>query len=141
LVVHQPPRGLARLKTAPLIGDGSVAKGQIPARHKTHFLERSHIMFPRILATAVAVLAFAVCQSALAADETHEGTVVKAGSGELTMTMKGDEKRHTHEVAKDAVVKLDGKAAKLDELKAGFHVTVTIDAKHVVTKIEAHSKK
>lgn len=74
-------------------------------------------------------------------DKVHEGKVVKAGDGKLTMTFKGDEKKHTHDVAKDAKITLDGKPAKLDDLKEGYQVKVTMDAKHVVTKIEAHSKK
>ena len=98
-------------------------------------LRRSMLWF---LAT-VAVAVFAG-QPAFADDKPHEGTVVSAATGKLTMTMKGDEKKHTHDVAKAAKISLDGKAAKLEDLKAGFHITVTMDDKHVVTAIEAHSK-
>ena len=85
-------------------------------------------------------LALFVSQPVCADDKAHEGKVVKASDGKLTMTFKGDEKKHTHEVAKDAKITLDNKPAKLDDLKEGYHVKVTLDAKHVVTKIEAHSK-
>ena len=74
------------------------------------------------------------------AHEKEEGTVVKAGEGKLVLTTKGQQKQVTREVAKDAPVNLDGKPAKLEDLKEGFHVAVALGPKHVVTKIEAHSK-
>lgn len=97
-----------------------------------------HRVLPVFLA-AMAIALFAV-QPAFADDKSHEGVVVSAGDGKLTMTYKDDEKKHTHDVTKDAKITLDGKAGKLEDLKAGFHVKVTMDDKHAVTKIEAHSK-
>lgn len=96
---------------------------------------RSLLLF--LMAIAAALLAF---QPVFADDKPHEGTVVSAGDGKLTMTFKGDTKKHTHDVAKNAAVTVDGKAAKLEDLKAGFHIKVTMDDQHVVTKIDAHSK-
>ena len=98
-------------------------------------LRRSMLWF----LAAIAVSLFAG-KPAFADDKPHEGTVVSAAAGKLTMTLKGDEKKHTHDVAKDAKITLDGKAAKLEDLKAGFHVKVTMDDKHVITAVEAHSK-
>jgi len=78
-----------------------------------------------------------------AADEkadTHEGTVVKAGSATLVMKAEGDAKEHSHAVAPDAKVTCDGKECKLEDLKAGYKVKVTTekkDDKTVVTRIEA----
>ena len=92
-----------------------------------------------LFALIAAVALFAV-QSTLAEDKTHDGMVVSAGAGKLTMTMTGDTKRHTHDVAKDARITIDGKAAKLEELKEHFHVKVTTDDKNVVKVVEAHSK-
>lgn len=88
---------------------------------------------------AIASLAFATAP-ALAADEkaAHEGHVVKVAHGKLTMA-GSDKKEHTHDVAKDAEITLDGKKAKLEDLKPHTHVKVTMDDKHTVTKIEAHS--
>ena len=87
---------------------------------------------------AVAVLA---SRPLLAADDkAHEAKVVKVGDGTITLTFKGDDKKHTHDVAKDAKISLDGKPAKLGDLKEGFHVKVTLDTKFVVTRIDAHSK-
>ena len=76
-------------------------------------------------------------------DDVHHGHVVKVADGKLTMV--GDDKKEvTHEVAKDAKITLDGKDAKLDDLKPHTHVKVTMKeegGKHSVTKIEAETKK
>jgi type 1 fimbria pilin len=90
---------------------------------------------------AALILAVFVSQQAPAADDqVHEATVVMAGDGKITLTFKGDEKKHTHDVAKDAKITLDGKDAKLDDLKEGATVKATMDDKFVVHKIEAKSK-
>ena len=87
---------------------------------------------------ALAVLANDV---ALADEKIHDGIVVSAGVGKLTMTMMNGEKQHTHDVATGATIMLDGKAAKLEDLKAGFHVKVMTDDSSMATKIDAHSKR
>jgi hypothetical protein len=66
------------------------------------------------------------------------GYVVKVEGGKLTMAGK-DKKEHSHDVAKDAEVTLNGKKAKLEDLKERNHVIVTMDDKHTATKVEAHS--
>lgn len=96
----------------------------------------SRISFLRVVAVAMAGLSLRAAD-----DKPQEATVVKAGDGKITLTFKGNDKQHTHDVAKDAKITLDDKEAKLDKLKEGFAAHVTIDAKFVVTKIEAHSKK
>jgi hypothetical protein len=98
-------------------------------------------MFLRCLPVYLAalILALNAAQPAFAHDK-EEGTVVKAGEGKLVLTAKGQQKQLTRNVAKDAPVTLDGKPAKLEDLKEGFHVAVALGPKHVVTKIEAHSK-
>lgn len=88
---------------------------------------------------AAAIALFAV-QPVFADDKPHEGMVVSAAAGKLTMTMTGDTKKMTHDVAKTAKITLDGKAAKLEDLKEHFHVKVMMDDKQMVTSIEAHSK-
>ena len=76
-------------------------------------------------------------------DAVHHGHVVKVADGKLTMV--GDDKKEvTHPVAKDAKVTIDGKEAKLEDLKEHTHVAVTMKeegGKHTVTKIEADTKK
>lgn len=95
---------------------------------------------PSLLAVAVALVALAGPLCA-ADDKLHEATVVKAGDGKITLTFKGDDKKHAHDIAKDAKITLDDKDAKLEELKEGFPVKVAWDDKFVITKIEAKSKK
>jgi|ERR1051326_6682904 hypothetical protein len=90
------------------------------------------------LACVVALPTFAVDKDK---DNSHEGTIVKAGDGKLTMTMKGEKVPHDHDVAKDAKITLDGKPAKLEDLKEGMAVKVTTDDKNVATMIEAKSVK
>ena len=93
--------------------------------------------------TGVAVALFALAgQPLLAQDEkVHEATVVKAGEGKITLTFKGDDSKHTHDVAKDAKITLDDKEVKLEELKEGVAVKATMDDKFVIHKIDAKSKK
>jgi hypothetical protein len=98
------------------------------------------IRIPILLVLALALGAF-LGRPLFAADaKAHEATVVKAGDGKITLTFKGDDNKHTHDVAKDAKITLDDKTAKLEELKEGFPVKVTWDDKFVITKIEAKAK-
>jgi hypothetical protein len=90
---------------------------------------------------AVSMFALSVLPLLAAEEKAKEATVVKAGDGKITLTFKGDEKKHTHDVAKDAEISLDDKTVKLEELKEGFLAHVTIDDKFVVHKIHAKSKK
>src|SRR5262249_41850046 len=95
------------------------------------------------IAVVLALLALAlfVSQPALAADKTHEGKIVKAGDGKLTMTDKDGSNEHTHNVAADAKITCDGKECKLSDLKAGYFVKLTTNEdKKLATKIEAKTK-
>lgn len=56
-------------------------------------------------------------------------------------TFHGDDKKHVHEFAKDAEITVDGKPAKLDELKEGFPVKVILNDKFVISLLDAKSKK
>ena len=97
---------------------------------------------PCLLIVAAALVALAG-RPLLAADDKaheHEAHVVKVADGKITLHFKGADKPHTHDVAKDAAITLDGKKAKLEDLKEDFPVKVTMDDKHVITKIEARSK-
>lgn len=62
-----------------------------------------------------------------AAEATHDGKIVSITSSTLVMTLKGDkeEKEHSHTLAENAKVSLDGKACKPEELKAGMKIRVT----------------
>ena len=94
----------------------------------------------RMLSLSVAALALFAAGPAVSDDKgtVHDGHVVKVAPGKLTMAGK-DKKEHTHDVAKDAAITLDGKKAKLEDLKPHTHVKVTMDDKHTITKIEGHT--
>jgi hypothetical protein len=80
--------------------------------------------------------AFAEKAAAEKGGKTHEGTVVKAGDGKLTMKSEG--KEHTHDVAPNAKITCDGKECKLSDLKEGYKVKVTTtDDLKTATRIEA----
>jgi hypothetical protein len=100
----------------------------------------------------VALLVFAVAllvgQAAVVAgdkdkDNSHEGKVVMAGNGMLTMTDASGGNRHTHKVAPDCKITCDGKECKLEDLKEGISVKVTTkgDEKNVAVKIEARKSR
>lgn len=102
-------------------------------------------MLYRVLGMSLAALMLMlfVSQVVDAAEKTHEGKVVKAADGKLTMTDKKGENKHTHDVAANAKITCDGKACKLDELKEGTFVRVTTDDdnNNRATKIEARTDK
>jgi biopolymer transport protein ExbD len=90
--------------------------------------------------TFVLLVVFAVAMlfaAAVIAAEV-EGNVVKAGDGKLTITDK-DKKEHSCNVSKDTKISCDGKACKLDDLKKGVKVKVTVE-KDTAVKIEASTK-
>jgi len=101
-----------------------------------------------VVVLALLALAFLVAQPALADDKNketnHEGNVVKAGNGQLMMTDQTGANRHTHKVAADAKISLDGKECKLEDLKEGYSVKVTFtgagDKETTATRIDARSK-
>jgi hypothetical protein len=98
----------------------------------------------RNLFVALAALALTAWLSAVtvAKDDTkdsnsHDGTVVSAGAHKLTMTADGSKTEHSHDVAAEAKITLNGKDASLSDLKKGDKVKVTLGADKKATKIEA----
>jgi hypothetical protein len=87
------------------------------------------VKFTRLeLVLAVVALALFVALPVLAADDnTHEGKVVSAAAGKLITIDKDGKNETTCTVAPDAKITIDGKAAKLDDLKKGTFVRVTMD--------------
>lgn len=80
-----------------------------------------------------------VATPVLAAGEAHEGLVLNAGDGKLTMTDKDGKNEHTHMVADDAKITRAGKDIRLNDLKKGDAVTVTTAkkaGKEMAVKIE-----
>jgi hypothetical protein len=94
-----------------------------------------HRILPLLAIFALLVL---VAAPAVAADDVAEGKVVKIADGKLTIVDK-DKKEHTCTVSKDAKITCDGKVCKLEELKVGATVKVTLEKKEA-TKIDASTK-
>ncbi len=98
------------------------------------------------LASLALAAVLAMAPTAVAEDKTHEGKVVKAGDGKLTMTDMDGGNRHSHVVMDEAVITFEGKDVKLAELKEGYIVKVTMRTdekdkdKTWVTMIEARPK-
>jgi hypothetical protein len=103
-------------------------------------------MFTRLLFACVAALALTFLTTPTAwakADEkgdTHSGVVVSASAGKLTMSDKDGKNEHTHDVAKDAKISCNGKDCKLEDLKKGTAVKVTVKDKKAV-QIQGSTKK
>ena len=57
---------------------------------------------------------------------SYEGTVVSAGDGKLTMIENGETEEDVYDVAPTAKIKIDGNPAKLEDLKKGMKVTITV---------------
>jgi len=92
------------------------------------------------LGLAALALVLFLSQTSMAADKVHEGTVVKAGDGKLTMADKQG-KEHSHTIPATAQITCDGKECKLEDLKAGYSVKVTTERdEKTVTKVEATSR-
>jgi competence protein ComGC len=109
----------------------------------------------RVLSLCLVVLALAlfVSMPALAADQkgadkaadkgnTHTGKIVKVDANKLTMVGKDAKDEHTHTLAPDAQVTIDGKQAKLEDLKKDMFVRVTTKEgdKNTAIKVEASNK-
>jgi len=85
--------------------------------------------------TMVFVLAL-VAGFTQAADKTHDGTVVSVAEGKLVMADK-DKKEHSHAIGPTVKITLNGKEAKLADLKKGDAVKVTADEGGKVSAIAA----
>jgi len=97
-------------------------------------------MLDRIKMLGIGVIALVCFVGApVWAQSPHQGKVVTAGKGQLTMTSMTGDNQHTHDVAADAKVTCEGQPCKLDSLQAGDVVTITLgqkDGKSVVTEIQ-----
>jgi hypothetical protein len=79
---------------------------------------------------SLALLAF-IATAEAQEKKSHEGTVVSAAAGQLVMTDK-DGKEHSHVVPAGTKVTIDGKPGKLEDLKKGDKITVTMEGTRVV---------
>jgi len=69
--------------------------------------------------------------------KTHDGVVVTATAGKLTMTDKEGKNEQMHEVTLVAKVTLNGQPAQLAQLMKGDLVVVTIDPEGKVISVAA----
>lgn len=94
-----------------------------------------------LAAIAVGMFLVATIQPVTAADQsTHEGTVVSAGNGKLEM--KTDEGQdHTHMIDSSVQIMVHGKAGKLEDLKSGMRIRVTMGADNKVTAVSTVDTK
>src|SRR5262245_14743588 len=70
--------------------------------------------------------------SAAADEKSHEGVVVSAGDGKLVMTDASGGKEHSHKIGPAAKITVDGKAGKLEDLRKGMKIRVTMQDADVV---------
>lgn len=96
-------------------------------------------MTRRSLLAAVSAFALVLCfgNQSFAKDDVHEGMVVSVVEHKLTMSGKDGKDEHTHEIGADAKITLNGKDAKLADLKKGDKIKVTMGDDKKVTKVEA----
>jgi hypothetical protein len=85
---------------------------------------------------AVSIIATATIP-AYAADKTHDGVIVSVAAGKLVMTDNDGKNERGHDIDGAAKITLDGKDAKLAELKAGDRVRVTQDMEGKVISVAA----
>jgi hypothetical protein len=72
-----------------------------------------------------------------AADKIHDGTVVSVAEGKLVMSDKDGKNEHTHAIGATCKITLNGKEAKLADLKKGDAVKVTAGDDGKVTAVAA----
>jgi hypothetical protein len=74
---------------------------------------------------------------------THEGKVVSVNGDELTMTDETGLVQHSHQVGSNVSITVDGREARLSDLKKGQLIKVTTteqDGVNVVVSIESSRK-
>jgi hypothetical protein len=98
----------------------------------------------RFAAMFVAMFALVFGSMALADDKNdekmQEGAVVSAGSGKLTIKDTNNTE-HSYSVDNSVKVTVDGKNAKLEDLKKGMKVTVGLDGDKVLSITSGDPKK
>jgi ABC-type Fe3+-hydroxamate transport system substrate-binding protein len=72
-----------------------------------------------------------------AADKTQDGLIVSVAEGKLVMTDAQGKNEQTHAIGPTAKISLNGKEAKLADLKKGDKVKVTASEDGKVTAVAA----
>jgi hypothetical protein len=102
-----------------------------------HSLQGVFAMFRIATLFVAAVAVFALAADIIAADKTHDGLVVSVAEGKLVMTDNAGKNEHSHAIGATTKITLDGKEAKLADLKKGDKITVTQDDTNKVTAVAA----
>jgi anaerobic selenocysteine-containing dehydrogenase len=89
-----------------------------------------------LLTAALAVLA-TVAHAQAADEKTHDGLVVSTAANRLVMSDATGGNEHTHMIAADTKVSLNGKEAKITDLKKGDKVKVTTGTGGKVISVQA----
>jgi len=92
---------------------------------------RSFLVRRILAAIAMALLATSSVWAQQAGPKSHTGEFVKAGQGEFTMTM-GGQNEHAHKVNDRTRYTINGKDAALGELKPGDLISVTTESGNVL---------
>jgi hypothetical protein len=96
-----------------------------------------------ILAMAMLGIVLMLSRPAMSAEKSHEGKVVSVtegkdkADGKLVMTDNEGKNEHSHAIASTVKITLNGKAAKLADLKKGDSINVTQDDAKKVTAVAA----
>jgi hypothetical protein len=99
----------------------------------------------RMFTLAMVVASMFVSANVFAAEDaeptTHDGKFVSLTDGKLVMTTK-EGKMHSHSMASDATMTLDGQECKVEDMKAGLKIRVTTKAgdEKIAVNVEAISK-
>lgn len=97
-----------------------------------------------MLGGLVMLLAAVVTQMAIAedkaADKTHDGFVVAVAADKLVMADKEGKNEHTHAIGAECKISLNGKEAKITDLKKDDAVKVTTGSDGKVTAVAATRK-
>ena len=100
----------------------------------------------RMFLLAALAIGLFVSATALAGEEvkdsTHDGKLVSITGDKLVMTAGKEGKEHSHTLARDVKLTLDGKACQAADLKAGTRIRVTTRGadKQLATRIEGLDK-
>jgi len=100
----------------------------------------SRRMFIGMAALGVALV---LSRPTLSAEKSHDGKVVSVtegknnADGKLVMTDNDGKNEHSHAIASTVKITLNGKTAKLTELKKGDSIKVTQDDSKKVTAVAA----
>ena len=92
---------------------------------------------------SILLVGLVLASVAVAADEVHQGKILLAKDGKITLQDK-DGNSEVFAVAADAKITLDGKEVKLEEIASGNVAKVTVKTageKKTATAIEAKSKE